>query len=296
MSPARALRLGLARAAAQLYELPVQVTEVKSTGLGGEEVAAACGPDMLLALLDGPDGARGAVALNRAMVAALIEVQVMGVVSTLELSDRALTPTDAAMVAPWLDAALERVDLALAEGLPEGTGPDCGKAGDWLVGYRFGAMAEDARALALALDATRFHLLRLTVDVALGRRTGEIALLLPAADMAEGRNPPQRRARVSCRFRPSCGSLPGACRCPCRAPGHCGPAMCCRWTGWRWPRPNCDRLTAPWPGRRGWVAWASIGRCALARPRGPSPRPSRWRIHQRAARPPDRRGRRRKSR
>ena len=41
MSPARALRLGLARAAAQLYELPVQVTEVKSTGLGGEEVAAA---------------------------------------------------------------------------------------------------------------------------------------------------------------------------------------------------------------------------------------------------------------
>ena len=143
MSPARALRLGLARAAAQLYELPVQVTEVKSTGLGGEEVAAACGPDMLLALLDGPDGARGAVALNRAMVAALIEVQVMGVVSTLELSDRALTPTDAAMVAPWLDAALERVDLALAEGLPVGTGPDCGKAGDWLVGYRFGAMAED---------------------------------------------------------------------------------------------------------------------------------------------------------
>ncbi|MDD9738663.1 FliM/FliN family flagellar motor switch protein [Marinovum sp. SP66] len=188
MSPARALRLGLARAAAQLYELPVQVTEVKCTGLGGEEVAAACGPDMLLALLDGPDGARGAVALNRAMVAALIEVQVMGVVSTLELSDRALTPTDAAMVAPWLDAALERVDLALAEGLPEGTGPDCGKAGDWLIGYRFGAMAEDARALALALDATRFHLLRLTVDVALGRRTGEIVLLLPAADMAERRN------------------------------------------------------------------------------------------------------------
>ncbi|WP_323763362.1 FliM/FliN family flagellar motor C-terminal domain-containing protein [Marinovum sp.] len=184
MSPARALRLGLARAAAQLYELPLQVTEVRTSQLSLDEVAEACGEEMLVALLDGPEGARGAVGLSRAMVAALIEVQVIGVVSTLEVGTRRLTPTDAAMVAPWLDAAFERVDHALEEDVtPKGRGHD------WMVGYRFGAMAEDGRALALALDAARFRLLRLTVDVALGRRIGEVLLLLPMAEAAERPTP-----------------------------------------------------------------------------------------------------------
>lgn len=184
MSPGRALRLGLARAAAQLYELPLQVTEVKSSVVGLDAVAGACGEEMLLALLDGPEGARGAVGLSRAMVAALIEVQVMGVVSTLEVRDRVLTPTDAAMVAPWLDGALERVDRSLEEE-PAGEPGKPGKDNGWMIGYRFGAMAEEPRALALALDAARFHMLRLTVDVALGRRIGEVVLLLPAPPMAE---------------------------------------------------------------------------------------------------------------
>lgn len=190
MSPARALRLGLARAAAQLYELPLQVTEVQTEVLALDEVATACGAERLLALLDGPEGARGAVGLSRAMVAALIEVQVLGVVSTLEVGSRRLTPTDAAMVAPWLDAALERVDHALEEDAAPGR--DSG----WMIGYRFGAMAEEGRALALALDAPRFRLLRLTVDVALGRRIGEVLLLLPEA--APGARPePGDRARAA---------------------------------------------------------------------------------------------------
>ncbi len=184
MSPGRALRLGLARAAAQLYDLPLQVTEVKTSVVGIDAVAGACGEEMLLALLDGPEGARGAVGLSRAMVAALIEVQVMGVVSTLEVRDRVLTPTDAAMVAPWLDGALERVDRSLEEE-PAAEPGKPGKDMGWMIGYRFGAMAEEPRALALALDAARFHLLRLTVDVALGRRIGEVLLLLPAPPAAE---------------------------------------------------------------------------------------------------------------
>ncbi|TNF20710.1 MAG: flagellar motor switch protein FliM [Rhodobacteraceae bacterium] len=187
MSPARALRLGLARAAAQVLDLPLQVTGLKLTEVSLDALAGVLPDDMLLALLDGPDGARGAVGLDPAVVAALIEVQTMGAVGTQPVSDRRLTPTDAAMVAPWLDAALERVDVALDREAPVG-----GKDPGWLVGYRFGAMAEEPRALALALDSADFHMVRLTVDVALGRRTGEMLLLLPAAKPPEA---PGKQAR-----------------------------------------------------------------------------------------------------
>lgn len=185
MSPARALRLGLARAAAQLLELPLQVRDVTSADVSLDALADALPGDMLLVLLDGPDGARGAVGLDRALVASLIEVQTMGTVSSMEVSDRRLTPTDAAMMAPWLDAALEKVDVALAQNPPSLGGKDHG----WIVGYRFGAMAEDARALVLALDSPDFHLLRLKIDVALGRRTGDMVLLLPAAPPVETSGP-----------------------------------------------------------------------------------------------------------
>lgn len=181
MSPARGLRLGLARAAASVLELPLQVTDLKITDVSLDALTGVLPDDMLLALLDGPDGARGAVGLDRAVVAALIEVQTMGAVGTLPVSERRLTPTDAAMVAPWLDAALERVDVSLSRETP----PVGGKDASWMVGYRFGAMAEEPRALTLALDSPGFHMVRATVDVALGRRTGEILLLLPAAKSPE---------------------------------------------------------------------------------------------------------------
>ncbi|MDO6728887.1 FliM/FliN family flagellar motor switch protein [Marinovum sp. 2_MG-2023] len=184
MSPARALRLGLARAAAQLLDLPLQVSDLKISDTGLEGLGQALPPDMLLALLDGPDGARGAVGMDRALVTSLIEVQTMGTVSNLAVSDRRLTPTDAAMVAPWLDAALERVDVALCQDADgdavEGVGDTIeGKDNSWLIGYRFGAMAEDGRALVLALESPQFRLIRVTLDVALGRRSGDLLLLLP---------------------------------------------------------------------------------------------------------------------
>ncbi len=186
MSPVRALRLGLARAAAQLLELPLQVTELKLSELGIDDLADTLPGDMLLALLDGPEGARGAVALDRALVASLIEVQTIGAVTTLAVTERKLTPTDAAMVAPWLDSALDRVDAALGKEAAT-------DEGGWLTGFRFGAMAADPRALSLALEASGFHQLRLTVDVALGRRTGSMILLLPAAKPHEKPDPEARK-------------------------------------------------------------------------------------------------------
>lgn len=177
MTPARALRLGFARAAGQLWDLPMDVLSVEETVCGLEDVAQQLPGGALMLLLDGPDGARGALALDCAVMTAMVEVQTIGVVSPKPPDARTPTPTDAAMIVPWLDGALERADVVLRQsGGPDDqdTNPD-----DWSIGYRFGAMAENARALMLALDAPDLHRLRIELDVGVGARQGSCTLLLP---------------------------------------------------------------------------------------------------------------------
>lgn len=176
MTPARALRLGFARVAGQLWELPVDVLGVDHDMCGLEDLPARMGDGGLLMLLDGPDGARGALSLDLSIMAAMTEVQTIGVVSPKPPPERVPTPTDAAMVVPWLDGALEHADLSLVQSAREGQGTPH----DWMIGYRFGAMAENARSLALALNAPDFHCLSFRLDVGVGMRQGTCTLLLPA--------------------------------------------------------------------------------------------------------------------
>lgn len=178
MTPARALRLALARTAGSLWELPLDVRGIEQAVIGLEDLGAHMSDDMLLVLLDGPDGARGAAAIDRKIVTAMVEVQTIGTVSPKEPAERDLTPTDAALIAPWLDGALERADVTLCGGDEEAhaaAGADQG----WMIGYRFGAMAENTRALALALDAPDLHCLSFDLDVGVGMRSGALRLLMP---------------------------------------------------------------------------------------------------------------------
>ena len=59
-----------------------------------------------MVLLDGPCGARGAVRIDTALLAALIEMQTTGRVTGRAFGGRAVTRTDAAIAAPLIDAAL----------------------------------------------------------------------------------------------------------------------------------------------------------------------------------------------
>jgi flagellar motor switch protein FliM len=63
-------------------------------------------------------------------------------------------------VAPMLEVEQERDDIS---------------------GYSFGARFEDKRALGIALDMAEYFVVRLTLDLALGARQGEMSLLLPRA-------------------------------------------------------------------------------------------------------------------
>ena len=51
-------------------------------------------------------------------------------------------------------------------------------------GFRYGACFVDARAMSIALDQNEYLIARLTLDLALGQRQGEIILILPVVSVA----------------------------------------------------------------------------------------------------------------
>ena len=181
MSPARALRLSLARAADTLFDLALTVATVEQRRIESDEIEAELGTDGLFVLLDGAAGARAGLRLDPGLLAALIEVQTTGHVRAGTVRPRVPTRTDAAMAAPLVDALLDGFEAEMTEGL----------AGHVARGFRFGDKMDDTRALALLLAAPEFDSFSLTVDLGPGLRTGRLDLLLPLAP------PPARRGARS---------------------------------------------------------------------------------------------------
>lgn len=169
MSASKALRLALSRVAERLFGLAVTVSTVEQVTLAQSTIRDGLGDDGLLLLLDGDDGQRGALQLDRQFLASLIEVQTMGEVRSGEAPSRVLTRTDAAIAAPLVDGLLQAFDEQMTEGIP----------GHVPLGMRFGDMIEDARTLALTLDKPDYDLFRITADLGIGARTGVLNVLLP---------------------------------------------------------------------------------------------------------------------
>lgn len=179
MSSAKALRLSLARAADTLFDLPLTVATVEQQRLKLEGIGDTLHEDGLILLLDGAGAARGAACLDQQMMAALIEVQTTGRVRKGTAQPRQATRTDAAMVAPLMDALMDGIDAEMSAEtetyVPRGLG--------------FGDRVEDLRSLALTLDAPDYDHFRVTADLGSGARTGRLDLLLPVRA-----DPPKRPA------------------------------------------------------------------------------------------------------
>lgn len=180
LSPTRALRLSLARAAGDLWELPLSVTGIRHEIAELDKLSAALPSDNMIVLLDGPDGRRGGLCVDRALLTSVIEVQILGEVTERPPTERDLTATDAALFAPLVDTALERLDIELngaRNSLSEGAGQRLEAA--WALGYRFGALVETPRALQLSMACEGLHMLTLSLDIAAGLRQGQMILCLP---------------------------------------------------------------------------------------------------------------------
>ncbi len=165
----RAMRLGLARAAADTLDLPMTVIGATQCRRPQDSLQDTVPEDRLYVLLSGPDGLLGGACLDRVCVTSVIQQQTMGTVFAGPAGERAFTGTDAAMVAPLIDTFLPRArDLSEAS-----LDRLC------LGGYQTAARAEDRRNLILSLEYESFRLFDLTVEIGGGVAQGQITLILP---------------------------------------------------------------------------------------------------------------------
>ena len=168
MSAARAMRLSLSRAAETLFELAVSVSDVFEEQLSQEALMSLVDAEMLLVLLDGPQGALGVMGIDLPLVNGIVEKQTIGHVSERVGASRAATATDAALIAPYITRVLEGMseelsikDRALTEG------------------FAFGARIESKRHLGLLLEVPDYRVLRAQIELESGVKRGELVLCLP---------------------------------------------------------------------------------------------------------------------
>ncbi len=170
MTPNKALRLGLALAAEKGMDLALDVTDVRHVKLPHRALEVTLDNESLLVLLEGQNGEPGALAVDMQVLAGLVEFQTLGQVIPKPVSDRVPTKVDAALITPFLEDALVRYVRMLAE---EGDAPY------WLQHYKFGAMMQNTRTMALAMTAQDYHMFVLDVKLERGKKTGTMALLFP---------------------------------------------------------------------------------------------------------------------
>ena len=166
----RAWRLSLARAARDQLKLPLEVVRLAVDRLSLAEVLELPPDHAMIVVLEGPRDGLGLMVIYAAVLAAMIEVQTIGKVALTAPVPRKPTRTDAAMVAPLIDAALTGLEAAL---LLE---TDL----IWAGGFHYASFLEDPRPLGLLLEDTAYRVLTADVSLADGARTGAVLLALPA--------------------------------------------------------------------------------------------------------------------
>jgi len=178
MTPAKALRLALSKAAQDELGLALRVQGVAETRVNQPGLLDALSDDLLLLLLEGPQGGLGVAALDIQALAALIEVQTMGQVLKSPATQRRATATDSAMCEPLLGRALQDFEEHLAGSAAE----------RWAAGFRFGERIKNVRLLGLRIEETDYRLFRIALDMADGAKQGELLLALPADGYVRKKN------------------------------------------------------------------------------------------------------------
>lgn len=166
----RGWRLALARAARDRLSLSVEVTALTIQRHSLAELLELPPHQALIAVLQGPAEGMGLLILTPSVLAAMIEAQTLGKVSTSPLASRKPTRTDAAMVGPTLDAALEGLEQALAQEADL----------HWAGGFRYASFLDDPRPLGLLLEDIDYRVLTAELSLGLGARQGAVILALPA--------------------------------------------------------------------------------------------------------------------
>lgn len=179
MTLAKVLRQAVARCADDCFDMAMAALSLRREALPGADLAPLAEAAALLLILEGPAGRRGAALLDRPLVAALIQQQTMRRLlpqaPEAEGAARPMTATDAALCAPFIDGLFAR-----CQGRPEAP-----EEALLVAGLRFGARAETARQLLMALTAPDYEVCHLALDLAGGLAQGRLTLCLPQVGAEE---------------------------------------------------------------------------------------------------------------
>ncbi|MFP7672532.1 FliM/FliN family flagellar motor switch protein [Marivita sp. S0852] len=175
VSVPRALARALSIAADALWGLGLTCDLANHDTGTAERTFRQLSDDQLLILLENEAGARGLVALDRSVLTGIIEIQTLGKLTRFPLDDRDFTPTDAAMVAPLLDAALPRFAsmLSLQAEMAH------------LHGFEFGALVDDIQTAGLTLEADAFQYLVYDIGLEDATRSGRVVFCFPEPEKTE---------------------------------------------------------------------------------------------------------------
>ncbi|MCB4455472.1 FliM/FliN family flagellar motor C-terminal domain-containing protein [Leisingera sp. McT4-56] len=165
----KALRRSVARAAADLCDLPMAVLAARQSNRLSDDLAGQLSDKDLLVVLDCPQGRMGAACMDAATVTALIQQQTIGAVIGKAPDERHYTPTDAAMTAEFLERTFAKV-VAMLDGQADQA---------LFSGYRYGAQVETVRSLVLGMEADDYRVIELNIDLACGAMQGVMKLILP---------------------------------------------------------------------------------------------------------------------
>lgn len=182
---AGSLRLAASRAGHEQLRLRLtcgEVTESRLTVGGVSELLPERG---LIVFLRGRGGACGIAALDRALVASILEARTTGTVSSAPVPDRAPTQTDATLVRGFLEAFMAEMSDRLD-----------GRAGlAWAAGFQPRERVPDPDRLRYLMPDIPYCAMTTDIDVGMGVRRARITILLPKdeAGSAAGAHPPQRK-------------------------------------------------------------------------------------------------------
>lgn len=169
VSPAKAARVSLARAADKAFNLALRVNGIRQSRLDLADAVDQMEEDWALFPLVHEDGSVGVMCLEPACVIAFVERQTLGRVNQDAGDVRRLTHTDKALAESFLTEFLHQFDEAL-QGAPTAY---------WTCGYR----AEDAvlsrHLMVLQLDGSEYRGFDMQSEIVEAQRSVSIRFFLP---------------------------------------------------------------------------------------------------------------------
>ncbi len=178
-TPARTLRLAMARAAQSALRLKLTVTSVGDDNAALDDVVTRFDEDLLHVTLNDDGQPAGYAVFDHEFRAALVEVQMTGRLAARPAGDRPVTGADAALCGVLF--------TALADDLCRPDRP--GHFGPWVEQLSPGGRLMGPRAVSLALPDGHYRVLEFGVDLGVEGRAGRLWLVLPDRAAPKAKTP-----------------------------------------------------------------------------------------------------------